>query len=116
MKCSEIREMLPAYGDPGGATLAVRRHLARCPECRTEFARYDTLQDNLRDLAVSTVDVPHDLMRDLVAIPNSSNPIDNVVTHVTRNRGAYLGGVAVAVAGAAGAALWQRRRHRLVTA
>ena len=116
MKCIEIREMLPAYGDGGGATLSVRRHLARCADCRTALAQYDTLADNLRSLSTATVDVPADLMRTLVAIPQNGNPIDHAITHVVRNRRAYLGGAAVAVAGAATAALWQRRRHRLATA
>jgi hypothetical protein len=116
MKCIEIREMLPAYGDGGGATLSVRRHLARCADCRTALAQYETLGDNLRALSSTTVEVPADLMHKLVAIPDGTNPIENVVTHVARNRRAYLSGAAVAVAGAATAALWQRRRHRLATA
>ena len=115
MKCNEIREMLPAYADGEGATLAVRRHLARCADCRTQLAQYDTLSDNLRDLATTTVEVPATLMRTLEAIPSGTTAINDMVTHVVRNRRAYLGGVAVAIAGAAGAALWQKKR-RLATA
>ena len=115
MKCSEIREMLPAYADGGGATLAVRRHLARCGDCRTQLAQYDALGDHLHTLATAIVDVPTDLVRSLDRIPGEMTRVDDVVVHVVRNRRKYLGGIAVAAVGAAGAALWQRRR-RVATA
>jgi Putative zinc-finger len=116
MKCAEIREMLPAYAEGGGATLAVRRHLARCADCRTALAQYDVLGDQLEALGSATVDVLVTLMRSLEQIPSDMNTLDDVVTHVVRNRKKYIGGAAVAIAGATTAALWQRRRQKLATA
>ena len=114
MRCEEIREILPAYirGEP---SLAVRRHLARCSECRTELAQYDTVLDTLTDLQSSVVEPPRGLKQGLLAIPTQSSRVETVRGHVVRNRNAYLGG-AVALAGVAGAALWRTRSRRVATA
>ncbi|MEA2447283.1 MAG: putative zinc-finger [Actinomycetota bacterium] len=112
--CGEVREMLPAYLDEPGASLAVRRHLARCDECRAELARYESLAAQLPALVLQTAEPPAYLLDKLVSIPTGSNSIEAVRTHVARNRNAYVG-AAVLVAGAAAGAVWRTRR-RLVTA
>ena len=116
MKCAEIQEILPAYADDPEATLAVRRHLSRCSECKTELSAYNSLLDGLADMRAVGVDPPPLLSRALVAIPSQGNKVEQVRTHLVRNRRAYGSGLAVAVVGAAGAALWRSRRSRLVTA
>ena len=122
MRCEEIRELLPAYEREQQPSLAVRRHLASCADCRTELAFYKDLATGLHDLRRATFDVPPQLTRALVEIParrdlvgNVRSHVANVRTHVTRNRAAYVGG-AVAVAGALGATLWRVRSRRPATA
>ena len=110
MTCEEIREMLPAYAERGAATLAVRRHLARCTDCRTELARYTAISSSLSDLRHAVAEPPASVLRAIEAIPTETSTVDDMLTHVLRNRNAYLGGLAVAAAGAAGAALWRHRR------
>jgi anti-sigma factor RsiW len=116
MKCAEIREVLPAYADDPEATLAVRRHLSRCPECKAELAQYDELLDGLALMRSVAVEPPAGLDRWLAEIPNTQDRLDQVRDHLARNKRAYAGGLAVAVLGATAAALWQTRRARPVTA
>ena len=121
MKCAEIKELLPAYASDQQPTLAVRRHLATCSGCRAELARYRELAASLPDLTTAVAEVPSDLTRALMSIPQEARVLARVRErattardHVARNRAAYVGG-AVAVAGALGATLWRTRR-RLATA
>ena len=114
-RCAEVREMLPAYVDEPEGSLAVRRHLAGCDDCRKELARYETLAVQLPKLAFHTFEPPADLLPALKAISSNPNSIEAVRTHVWRNRNAYLSGAAVLVASAAGAAVW-RSRQRLASA
>ena len=109
MRCAEMREAMPAYVRDGEQSLAARRHLARCADCKAEFAHYEQLLGTLADLPATTVEPPANLARALAAIPARGGPLDTVREHLARNRGAYLGGVAVAAAGA-GTLLWRRRR------
>ena len=116
MSCIEIRAQLPAYAERGDAPLAVRRHVARCPDCSAELARYEELRDALGGLATRVVEPPPGLARSLAAIPERDRRLDHVRTHVVRNRKAYAGGVVVALAGAGATALWRARSRRLAAA
>ncbi|MGH2787442.1 MAG: anti-sigma factor family protein [Actinomycetota bacterium] len=116
MRCQEVREMLPAYAGGDEVSLPVRRHLAECPDCRAEFAGYESMLADLRSLQAVTAQPPDGLRTALLAIPSATTPIDaarvrvdSARAHVARNRKAYLGGLAVALAGAAGAAVWRSR-------
>ena len=113
MKCEEIREVLPAYADDPEATLAVRRHLSRCPECKAELANYDSILDGLAELRAVASEPPPGLVRSLQRIPNDSSRVEQMRTHLARNRRIYIGGAAAALVGAAGAAVWHTRRSRL---
>ena len=122
MKCSEIRELLPAYARDQQPTLAVRRHLASCSDCRADLARYKQIESALDGMRTAVVEVPPDLTTKLVAIPQSQRVVSLVRerastarTHVARNRAAYVGG-AVAVASALGATIWRVRARRLAAA
>lgn len=109
--CEEIREELPAYVKDRSGSLAVRRHLSRCSDCRTELARYDSMVELLGGLEMRTAEPPPGLVAALSAIPSQAGRVRTMRTHVARNRRAYLGGAAVVLAGAAGAAVLQRRRR-----
>lgn len=116
MRCEEIRELLPAYVEDRYANLTVRRHLSRCAGCRQDLEAYESLRETLGALRFAAADPPPDLLRKLTAIPSEGPATERVRTHVARHRSAYAGGLAVAVVGAAGAALWRSRRSRLAAA
>jgi hypothetical protein len=107
--------MLPAYLQDGEGSLAVRRHLSGCPDCRAELRRYEALAGGLHRMRSVAAEPPLSLKPALLAIPLSENRIEAVRTHIARNRRTYAGAAAVAIAGAAGALAWQSRR-RLATA
>lgn len=115
MTCPEVGEMLPAYARDAEPLLGVRRHLSRCPRCSEEMARYEVLMSSLQMLESRIFEPPAALLESLARIPSDAGRIDVLRVHVVRNRRAYVGGAA-ALAGAAGAALWQVRRHRLAAA
>jgi hypothetical protein len=114
MRCEEIKEMLPAYARGEDESLAVRRHLSRCADCRTEAERYDVLRATLGELRSVASEVPAGLKSALIDIPQRADRVAVVKDHLTRNRGAYAGGLAAAAA-VAGAAVWRTRR-RVATA
>ena len=116
MKCDEVREVLPAYSRDGDVGLPVRRHLSRCPDCSSELTQYEALFGSLASLKTQAVEPPAELFHQLAAIPYRTDRIADARTHVVRHRNRYAAGVAVATAGALGAALWRSRRARTVTA
>ena len=115
MRCAEVREILPSAVHDGGDTLAVRRHLATCSACKEELRGYEALLLSLGELKDHKSPVPAVLSEALMAIPSRRNVVAGARAHVVRNRKAYVGGAAVALAGA-GAALWRARSRRLATA
>jgi predicted anti-sigma-YlaC factor YlaD len=115
MRCAEVREVLPVSIDGGEVSLAVRRHLAGCAGCRAELASYESLRSSLASLQAVTAEPPPGLERSILAIPSLPNRLETARAHVARNRRVYVGGLAVALAGAAGAAVW-RARAREATA
>ena len=63
------------------------------------------------------MDVPHGLKASLVSIPTANvDRVTAVKTHVARNKSKYASGVAVALVGAAGAAVWASRGRRTAAA
>lgn len=115
MTHAEVQEILPAYVRGGNDSLTVRRHLAGCAECRKELTRYEDLLGALASMESVTSEPPRGLVAALDRIPQSAGRVEQVRTHLTRNRNTYLGGAAVLVAGAAGAALLRSKR-RIATA
>jgi predicted anti-sigma-YlaC factor YlaD len=124
VNCTEVREALPTYVRDGQRILPVRSHLAECEACRIELARYERLLDSLSGLESLTYEPPPELVGALLAIPREAPGLTEAVRgravavrgHVARNRRAYVGGVGIALAGAAGAALWRSRSRRLAAA
>jgi anti-sigma factor RsiW len=119
--CADLAAALPALMDDearGGASgmpLALRRHLSRCPECTSELETYRALRTATAGLVNATATPPPGLRDALVAIPSGATRLEDVRSHLARHRGAYVGGLAVAL-GATGAALWRSRRRGLATA
>ncbi len=111
MRCAEAREMLPAYLQDGEGSLAVRRHVSACPDCRAELRRYEALAAGLSRMRPVTAEPPPTLKPALLSIPVSGNRVESVRTHVARNRRTYAGAAAVAIAGTAGALAWWSRRR-----
>jgi anti-sigma factor RsiW len=116
MRCEEIREMLPAFAGTGEDTLAFRRHLAGCERCRSEAEQYQELTGALGSLSAIHAEPPADLLPALLAVPERARRSEVLRRHVVRNRKAYAGGLAVALVGAAGAAVWRSRARGLATA
>jgi hypothetical protein len=124
MNCSEVREALPTHIADGLRIPSVREHLAECEACSAELSRYEELLDGLSQLQSVTFEPPPELAPALVAIPEQAAGFagtmrgrsEVVKGHVARNRRAYVGGVGIALAGAAGAALWRSRARRLAAA
>ena len=117
MSCSEIRAVLPAYVE-NRDSLEVRRHLPECQGCREELARYQSLIAGLEELGGTPLEAPPGLAAVLAELPFEGRPLEKIKTHVARNRPGYLasGLAALGATGAAGAALWYRRRGRAVAA
>src|SRR5438093_13159256 len=102
MECAEVRAAIPAYVEDVSPSLAVRRHLSRCADCKDELARYETIATSLRQLRSVSYDAPAGLAPALAAIPDQESRLDVMRSHLVRNRSAYLGGAAAMVlAGAA---------------
>ena len=114
-RCEDVREALPELVEEPGMSLAVRRHLSRCPECEQELEAYRSLRAATAQLAAATAAPPPGLIDALVSIPSKQSRLDDVRSHVSRHRRQYAAGVAIAL-GATGAALWRSRRRGLVTA
>ncbi|MFN2588289.1 MAG: anti-sigma factor [Actinomycetota bacterium] len=121
--CADVAAALPALVDeipsgergPGPMTLAMRRHLSRCPECARDLEAYRSIRVTAAGLARATANPPAGLRDVLAAIPSGQTRLDEVRSHVARHRHVYVGGLAVAL-GATGAALWRARRRAVATA
>lgn len=113
--CEDVRATLPELADEPGMSLAVRRHLSRCPECEAELEVYRSLRKAAGQLALATATPPPGLKESLFAIPADGTRLEDLRAHLSRNRRQYAAGAGVAVA-ALGAALWRSRRRGLATA
>ncbi|MFN2525419.1 MAG: anti-sigma factor [Actinomycetota bacterium] len=110
MNCAEIQAALPAYLGERGTSLALRRHISRCADCRAELETYEALHSGLTQLREVPAEVPPGLLASLMAIPQRASRAEFAKDHVMRNRLAYGGGVALALVGGTAALLWRRRR------
>ncbi len=113
--CEGVRAALPELAEEPGMSLAVRRHLSRCPDCAAELDDYRSLRAATAQLAQATATPPPGLRHALAAIASGRSRLDGVVSHVSRHRRGYAAGAALAL-GATGAALWRTRRRGLATA
>jgi hypothetical protein len=85
-------------------------HVATCLRCQAELAQYRRLLRSLRALRTQAVLPEGDLLTDLLEALRPPAPVTRL--HRRNRRAAYLGGLAAATAGAAGALVWASRLSR----
>ncbi|MFN0030133.1 MAG: hypothetical protein ACKV2O_23520 [Acidimicrobiales bacterium] len=116
MQCEELAEVLSAVAD-GSERLSEgqRWHVEHCLRCQAEVVQYRKLLRALRAIRTEVLEPAPGLLNDiLVAIAQSGER--NAVRHLLSGRKVvYVGGIAAATAGAAGAVVLatMSRRSRL---
>lgn len=119
MRCEEVRELLPAYVDPGlHAAGEIDVHLASCVDCTEKLAGYRRMMAGLAGLRDRGEEPDPELLdRTLALIPPPSfvaRLVGSAQTHPVITTVASIGGVAV---GATAAALvWRARRRSAASA
>ena len=123
MNCAEMRELIPILVSEDRSSLVARGHLAECPGCSEELLRYETLLSALASLEDQTFTAPDRLLSLLRAVASRRRAVRRARgkalaagTYVGRNKPVYVGGAAVALAGAAAAAAWRIRTRRFAAA
>jgi hypothetical protein len=118
LKCSEVRELLPAYARDRAGSLNIRRHLSSCEDCRTELHRYEELIDAMGSLQHVTTEMPRAALSAILDIPSQPTRLETLrdvagktSEAVSSHRSAVLGGVAAAALAGAGALVWRQRRR-----
>lgn len=107
MRCDELADLLAGLD---GAPLDRRAadHVARCLRCQADAAQYRRIRRGLAQLAATTFD-PGPLVLGAIFARLDADPLR---TGWTTRRLAYLGGIAAATAGAAGALMLSTRARR----
>jgi hypothetical protein len=83
-------------------------HVATCLRCQAELAQYRKLLRSLRALRTQPLTPDDDLLAELLDVLRPPAPITRL--HRRNRRAAYLGGIAAATAGAAGAIVLASRK------
>jgi hypothetical protein len=83
-------------------------HVAGCLRCQAELVLYRKLLRSLRSLRAFPLTPDEDLLADLLEALRPPAPVTRL--HRRNRRAAYLGGIAAATAGAAGALVLASRR------
>ena len=109
MPCEDLSLQLAAAAD-GSVALAPSEamHVETCLRCQAELAQYRRLLRSLRALRTHTVTPDDDLLIDVLSALRPSASVSRL--HRRNRRAAYLGGIAAATAGAAGALVLASRR------
>lgn len=116
VRCEELTEVLSAVSD-GSERLseAERWHVEHCLRCQAELVQYRKLLRALRAIRTEVLEPAPGLLNDiLVSLVESGER--NAVRHLLHGRKVvYVGGIAAATAGAAGAVVLatMSRRSRL---
>lgn len=109
MPCEDLGLRLAEVAD-GSAILsgAEAQHVAACLRCQAELAQYRRLLRSLRALRGQQLTPDDDLLADLLEVLRPPAPVHRI--HRRNRRAAYLGGIAAATAGAAGALVLASRK------
>ena len=91
-----------------------RRHVESCLRCQAELARYRKLLRTLRTLRADVFDPGPGFVADVLASLEDAGERHVLRSLLSGHKVAYVGGLAVATAGAAGAMVIARNRGRRV--
>ncbi|MDP8986956.1 MAG: hypothetical protein M3N11_01200 [Actinomycetota bacterium] len=116
MRCDDLAEVVSASND--GVVVddwRARRHVETCLRCQAELARYRKLVRALRALRSDLLEPGPGLVADVMACLEDAGERHALRSLLTGHKVAYVGGLAVATAGAAGAfVLASRNRGRRI--
>jgi anti-sigma factor RsiW len=117
MQCEEIAHVLAAAADVDGLTdRRARKHVETCLRCQAEVAQYRKLLKALHSLREELVATPHGLVGDIFVKLETAGERAAVRSLLNGRKAAYVGGIAVATAAGAGAAVLLVSRKRKVRA
>lgn len=115
MQCDELAAMVSA--SPEGVSIEDwrgRRHVESCLRCQAELARYRKLLRTLRTLRADVFDPGPGFVADVLASLEDAGQRHLLRSLLSGHKVAYVGGLAMATAGAAGAiVLASRTRSRM---
>ena len=114
--CDHVADSLPAIVDGlEVADLDVQRHVASCLRCQAELVQYRKVLRALHQLRTEVIEPAPGLVPDILAAIGAAGERRAIHHLLNGRRVAYVGGIAAATAaGAAGAILATRARHRRV--
>ena len=106
VQCEEIADHLAASAHLSDLSdRRARKHVESCLRCQAEVAQYRKLLKALRSLREELVSTPTGLVGDILVRLEEAGERRAVRSLVAGRRTAYLGGLAVATAAGAGAAV-----------
>ena len=115
VSCDQVADALPAIVDGlEVADLDVQRHVAACLRCQAELVQYRKVLRALHQLRTEVLEPAPGLVPDILAAIGAAGERRAIHHLLNGRRVAYVGGIAAATAGAAGAILATRARHRRV--
>jgi hypothetical protein len=114
--CDQVAEALPGIVDGDDvADLEMQRHVAACLRCQAELVQYRRLLRTLHQLRTEVLEPAPGLVPDILAAIEAAGERRAMHHLLNGRRVAYVSGIAAATAaGAAGAILANRARHRRV--
>ena len=114
--CDQVADALPGIVDGDDvADLDVQRHVAACLRCQAELVQYRRLLRTLHQLRTEVLEPAPGLVPEVLAAIEAAGERRAMHHLLNGRRVAYVSGIAAATAaGAAGAILANRARHRRV--
>lgn len=114
--CDQVAGALPGIVDGlEVADIEVQRHVGACIRCQAELVQYRKLLRTLHQLRTEMLEPAPGLLPDVLAAIGAAGERRAIHHLLNGRRVAYVGGIAAATAaGAAGAILATRARHRRV--
>lgn len=114
VSCDDVADALPAIVDGAQvADLEVQRHIGACLRCQAELVQYRKVLRVLHELRTEVLEPSPGLVPDLLAALEAAGERRAIHHLLNGRRVAYVGGIAAATAGAAGAILASRARRRV---
>jgi hypothetical protein len=114
VSCDQVAAALPGIVDGADvADLDVQRHVAACLRCQAELVQYRKVLRTLHQLRTEVLEPAPGLLPDILAAIEAAGERRAMHHLLNGRRVAYVSGIAAATAaGAAGAILANRARHR----